>query len=284
MRNIILAVVLTILATSLAFSQIDIKDTTGFNVYVSDTLYSTHKNISNALESQFKALKNNPNANPIIYPYGKVEATLSSTFFEGGDIGVEAKQIDTTFYTTQANKIFDSVTNARYFSIVYRPDSTKRHVNVLSIVAKDSLPKPLACTECGTKQIKIRFKAKEIDGNIFDAVELEHEYIEAVVDTFRIVEAVIRSSDSLKMRVQTYTNADWIFAYEESDDGVIWSERTIFETSTAGQPTNYLAEDGVVYAILYRHTREFTKKFNRVIAIRRSDRKEVSKVYINTDM
>jgi hypothetical protein len=31
MRNIILAIVLTILATSLAFSQIDIKDTTGFN-------------------------------------------------------------------------------------------------------------------------------------------------------------------------------------------------------------------------------------------------------------
>lgn len=200
------------------------------------------------------------------------------------DIGINVNDIDTTFYAIQTNKIFDNITNARYFSIVYKPDSTNRHINVISVVAKDSLPKPLDCQECGTKPIKIRFKAKEIDGFIFDANEIEHEYIEAVIDTFRIVESVIRSSDSLIMKTQTYTNADYIFAYQESSDGVTWSDRLVFETSNAGQPTNYLAKDGIIYAILYRHTREFTMKYAKVIAIRRSDRKEVSTIYINPDM
>jgi hypothetical protein len=238
MRNIIPAIVLTILASSLAFSQIDIKDTTGFNVYVSDTLYSTHKNISNALESQLKALKKNPSAKVEVLPYGKVEATLSSTFFEGTEIinvGADIKEIDTTIFAMQMNKVYEKNTNARHFFIAYKKDSTRNAVSAFQIVAKDSLVKPLECVECGTKPIKIRFKAKEIDGFIFDAKEVSHQYIvkDSVIETTTTLELtnlrIEETTRGVKIRVVGNEPNTMYFKFRESGT-TEWLE-TIRETS-----------------------------------------------------
>ena len=159
------------------------------------------------------------------------EHTVKATGFD--NVVVQAKQIDTTFFATQANKIFDKITNARYFSIVYRPDSTKRHVNILSIVAKDSLPKPLDCQECGTKPIKIRFKAKEIDGNIFDAKEIEHEYIvkDSVIETTLVLSdlRIEETVKGVKIRVVGNEVNQMYFKFRESGT-TEWFE-TIRETS-----------------------------------------------------
>jgi len=88
-------VIVALFITAMCYSQIDIKDTRGLNVYVNDTLYSTHKNISNALENQLKVLKKNPAAKVEILPYGRVEAVLSKNFFEGGGVAVEKFNKDT---------------------------------------------------------------------------------------------------------------------------------------------------------------------------------------------
>ena len=248
-------------------SQIDIKDTSGWNVYVADTLYSTHKNLSNALENQFIALKENQSVKVEILPYGKVTATLSKSFFEGSKevvhdtifIGQELtkKTVDTTLFGWSANLLNDTKNEISY--AVFIPDSTKvvQQVKLLDYSGLD-------CETCKRVPERTVLNVQlHYEGKYLVATE------ERIDTTFKIAYHVVRSQDSISTRTQTYANDFWNFWTRESNSlDSLYKKPFLLDSINPGDGhTEYPDYAGE----LRRHTSTFSTKYRQILAIRQSD-------------
>ena len=255
------------LFTIVSFSQIDIKDTSGYNVYVADTLYSTHKNLSNALEKQFIVLKENPTAKVEILPYGKVTAVLSKDFFEGSKevvhdtvfIGQELtkKTVDTTLFGWSANLLNDAKSNISYS--LFLPDSTKvvQQVKLLNYSGLD-------CETCKRVPERTVLNVQlHYEGNYLVATE------ERVDTAFKIAYHVVRSQDSTSIRTQTYANDYWNFWTRESNtlDSLYKKPFVLVSINPGDGHTEYPDYVGE----LRRHTSTFSTKYRQILAIRQKD-------------
>ena len=253
------------LFTIVSFSQIDIKDTSGYNVYVADTLYSTHKNLSNALEKQFIVLKENPTVKVEILPYGKVTATLSKSFFEGSQtvihdtvfIGQELtkKVVDTTLFGWTANLINNKKDSVSY--AIFLPDSTKvvQQVKLLDYSGLD-------CETC--KRVPERTVlnvSQEYEGkHLVNTVER--------MSGFELSFNITRSIDSLSVYIQRYASAPWSYYIRESNDlDSLYKLKFELKSSTPGDGTG----DPDTFGTLYRHSYRHKTKYWQVIAIRNDD-------------
>jgi hypothetical protein len=94
-----------------------------------------------------------------------------------------------------------------------------------------------------------------------EAYELEMP-ADTTQSSFKIIESVIRSSNSSGMKIQTYATEDWLYNYKLADTynsstgkcenwQPQWNSLPEYQ---AGNPQNYQTPDGVIHPSLWRHT------------------------------
>lgn len=248
------------------YGQIDIKDTSGFNVYVADTLYSTHKNLSNALESQLNVLRKDQSVKVEILPYGKVTAILSKDFFTGSEtvihdtvfIGQELTQTikDTTIFGWTANLINDNKNQVSYSVFVPDQSSKAQQVKLLNYSGLD-------CDVCKRVPEQTVLNVKQTyEGPYLISSE------QRIDDTFKILFNLVRSQDASNTYIQKYSNESWQYWKRESNSlDSIYKLPFVFQSDNPGDGTGDPGTEGT----LYRHSQNHATKYWQVLAIRNKD-------------
>ena len=241
-------------------NEIDIKDTMKYMVYVHDTLYSSHDNVSNALQNYLNLLRTNHKDSVEILPYGKIFADVGSDFFVA----------DTVFSTIYKDSIVykdipvqkyskDSVALVRVIASIKYNDSIKlsalfKDGSTFSIDADSLLIDGLASDKL--RPLKIKYYIHKYGDNEY-TIKMETN----LTDRFRPTgeKSIIREQDSTKTVVQTYMNKDWLFSKIEGNSVDNLSDWTIPDY-TAGQPI-------INGEQMYRHTHTFYTKFYKIKAV-----------------
>lgn len=181
-----------LLLTFNMFGQ-DIKDTSGFNVYVSGNYYSGPHNKANAVEKILQAKKEFPQLNDTLIEalsFGKIGFKFPKNFFETKVLDLE-KTVEnqvlevTPLSTTFAGKLY-----------VWDPNLKVLEINLDSTL--------IVLTEKVHLSL-LKYKS----GKYIDSIKLAEK------QPFRLLADTIASQDSTQTTTKTFFNKHWLFSSRE---------------------------------------------------------------------
>lgn len=256
---------ITFLISYSVFCQIDIKDTMKFQVFASDTLYSTHNNKSNALET-FLILKKNGVQDVKILPFGKVEASITNDFFENkiDTFYIEKPLVKTTKDTLIMGVIANVVNESgiKSYGYYYVSDTVNKIGTYVKVNPIDSLFSG-ACNEC-------KLKTYNMPLNLRVSYEGKYpvKYEEYKDSTFQVA-SFVRSQDSSNTYVQKYANEFWSFWKRESNSlDSLYRKRFVFISDNPGDGTGDEGTESLNWSIIRRHSNRHYFKYWQILAIR----------------